>query len=112
MVILFKPYHTAKILTGTKTQTRRLWGRCHVKVGGIYQARTRLFDKSSTFARLKVLAIWPERLFDISEADAREEGYDDRDEFLDAFGDINDDCPEPNPVVWAVKFEVYEVVRG
>jgi len=106
MVMLFKPKHVDLIQRRIKVQTRRVWKHCRVKVGNVYQARTKLFDKGSTFARLKVLAIGREMLLDVSESDAREEGYEDRAAFLQAFHEINGDESNPNPLVWVIKFEV------
>lgn len=100
MVILFKPYHVPMILAGNKTQTRRKWKRPRVKVGNVYQARTALFGKS--FAHLRVKRIHHEILKDISEADARAEGYAGRHAFITrwemGFGKASD-------LVWAVEFE-------
>ena len=108
-MILFKPQHVALILSGQKTQTRRLWpsGR-RVNPGSTQQARTKMLDASSTFTNLQIKKVWQERLSDISEADSRAEGYADREAYLAAFCMINKmpkdaalDC-----VVWCVAFEM------
>ena len=90
-MILFKEQHVPLILSGRKTQTRRLWKHgSRVKVGNVYQARTRMLDKSSTFALLRVKQVrtmW--KLDDITPEDAWAEGYDSVGEFLAAFRAIN-----------------------
>jgi len=112
-MLLFKTEHVAPILDGTKTQTRRLWPKgCRVKAGNVYQARTRMLDASSTFARLRILRVWRERLGDITEDDAHAEGYPSRDAYLDAFQDINRLWRASlwaftlSSEVWAVEFAV------
>lgn len=105
MVVLFKPYHVPMILEGRKTETRRVWKTCRVRLGNSYQARTKLFDKGSTFARLKVLRINKERLLDITNESAINEGYSSREAFLDAFYTINGK-QDSNPEVFAILFTV------
>lgn len=108
--MLFKPEHVAPILADTKTQTRRLWTRPMVKVGGLYWAQTKMYDSTSRFARLRVLRRWQEHLMDISEADARAEGYPSRPEYIAAFDRINKTKdPHADPLVWCVEFERVEV---
>ena len=87
--MLFKPEHVAPIREGRKTQTRRLWKRPMVKVGGTYWAETKMYKPESRFARLKVTRLWKERLGAISEADAKAEGYENADGYLIAFSEIN-----------------------
>lgn len=101
-MLLFKPRHRPLILDGTKTQTRRKWEKCRVRVGSIHQARTTLFGEP--FARLKILKVrQPEPVSAISDSDARAEGYPDAAAFLDVwrweFG-----CEDDR--VWVVEFEV------
>jgi len=129
MPLLFKPEFVEPILRGSKTQTRRIWRRGpRVKPGGIYQARTKLFGKP--FALLKVTRIWKERLGDISDEDARAEGFTDRESFLAAFATINGIGPEWSVLsrgepwiqvapphllstkVWAIEFEVFKKCGG
>lgn len=100
-VILFKPEHVEPILSGRKTQTRRRWKRRRMVPGSIHQARTRLFGEP--FAALNVLRVWQEAIGQVSEADARAEGYPGRESFLDAFARINGQV-DPDEIVWCVEF--------
>lgn len=116
-MILFKEAHVAPILTGRKTQTRRLWAKPRVNVGNVYQARTRMLDATSTFAKLRVKRVWKEGSLDaISPTDAWAEGYDSVDEFLAVFRSINRWLPNQVGVtgreLFAVEFEVMKEVLG
>lgn len=110
-MLLFKEQHVPMILSGAKTQTRRLWPKgCRVKAGNVYQARTKMLDSKATFARVKVLRVWQEYLENISEADAKAEGYQDRLAYLYAFYKINESKVPSNVnekmLVWCVEFAV------
>ncbi|SHJ15255.1 ASCH domain-containing protein [Desulfofundulus thermosubterraneus] len=71
-LILFKPEHVEPILPSHKTQTRRL-GKKRWKAGSVHQCR--LNYRAEPFAYVKVTAVRRERLGDITEEDARKEGY-------------------------------------
>lgn len=104
-MLLFKPEHINPILAGTKTQTRRVWKRCRVKPGTIYGARTSY--NAVPFALLRVRRVWQERLLDITDDDARAEGYVSREAFLEVFRRINRLPEIPSDLtVWAIEFEV------
>lgn len=112
-MILFKHEHIQPILDRRKTQTRRFWQdeKPRVKVGNIYQARTRMLDKASTFAYLRVVGLRWEPLDSITEEDAHREGYESIDKFKSAFVRINSrSLPgghwPKNEMVWVVDFEV------
>jgi len=116
--MLFKPEHVQMILEHRKVQTRRLWQRPMVKVGGLYWAQTKLFKPDSRFARLRVTKLWREPLWRISQSDALAEGYESIGAYLEAFRTINQITSEwvwqmalQTPPVWCVKFEVVEVVE-
>jgi hypothetical protein len=74
--------------------------------GSTHQARTRLFGEP--FAMLNVLRVWQEPIGDVSDDDARAEGYLKRDDFLAAFTRINGDVPL-DEVVWCVEFSASPV---
>jgi len=109
-MILFRPEHVEPILAGTKTQTRRCWKRPRCKVGSIHLAKTEMLSKDY-FAKLKILGLAVERLGDISDDDARSEGYPSVFVYLKAFQEINKIPDEEffgmlNTIVYVVYFEV------
>ena len=109
-MMLFKDFHIAMILAGEKTQTRRSWKKARAKVGAIHLAKVKMLSKEY-FARLLILAVYEERLGDISEEDARAEGYPSKYAYLIAFQEINhisdDDFTDMlKMMIWVVKFEV------
>lgn len=57
---------------------------------------------------LEITDIKRELLRDISENDAKREGFDDRQEFLDCFEEINPVLKGQNPEVLAIGFKVLE----
>jgi len=87
-MILFRQEHVEPILAGTKTQTRRTWEKPRARVGTVHLAKTRMLSTES-FARLEILAVYRERLGDLSEEDAIAEGYPSREAYLQAFARIN-----------------------
>ena len=102
------------ILSGRKTETRRLWPKGRRAVpGSLHWATTNLYDKSARFARLRILDVFQmQRLGNVQNMTAWVEGYDSREEFLDAFAHINgqEDIRHTdeflNQSVWVVRFEV------
>jgi len=104
-MLLFKPEHVEPILAGTKTQTRRIWKRKHANVGAVHLAKTKMLSKEY-FAKLEILDVYQEDLLDISDEDAKAEGYLSRDEYLVAFCRINKlglgDLD--NLMAWVVRF--------
>ena len=60
---------------------------------------------------LEITDIKREALRDISEDDAKREGFDNRKDFLDYFEEINPVLKEQNPEVLAIGFKVLEVIK-
>jgi hypothetical protein len=111
-VLLFKDYHIAMILAGEKWQTRRSWKKARAKIGAIHLAKVKMLSREY-FARLLILAVYEERLGDISEEDARAEGYQTKYDYLVAFQKINhisdDDFTDMlKMIVYVVKFKAVE----
>lgn len=88
-MLLFKPQHVEPILSGHKTQTRRIWARPRCLVGSTHQCRTRMLDTKSTFARVIIESVHYQRLDAVTAKDALAEGYPTRSAFLQAFFRIN-----------------------
>lgn len=111
-MLLFKPEHVPLILNGTKTQSRRIWKKKRCNVGSIHLAKTKMLSKEY-FAKLKILKVWQERLMDISEEDAKKEGYKSIVDYNHAFFKINK-VPQNireririlENYVWCIEFEV------
>ncbi len=103
-MMLFKLYHIDPILSGLKTQTRRTWGYARAKPGSVHLAKTELHSKQF-FARLKILEVYQQRLGDMTEQDAWEEGGYTLDSYKDIFKQIYKFWDD-NRTVWVVKFEV------
>lgn len=100
--MLFNPEHVKPILSGEKIQTRRVWKRCHAKVGGTYRAKLKMLSRDY-FARLKVTGIRQERLGDISEADAKAEGGYTVESYRQEWIEINGTW-DPDQVVYVISF--------
>jgi len=105
-MLLFKKQHIAPILTGAKTETRRIWPKGpRVRVGAVHQCRTSLFGEP--FARVRVTGLRRERLGDMTDSDAYLEGYDSLEEFYGAWLEINGSW-NPQQMVYVVDFEVID----
>ncbi len=102
--MLFKPYLVQPILNGTKTETRRLWKRRLVKVGGSYKAKTS-FRSNSTFATISITYIRIERLGSIDSDGVKREGCKSLDEFkriwIDSYGSW-----QPDAQVFVIGFQL------
>lgn len=105
-MLLFKPEFVNPILTGQKTQTRRVWKgqKRRVKVGSIHLAKTYMFS-SEFFAKLMIENTHKERLGDLSEEDALKEGGFSLNEFVEVWKRINGHY-NPDLIVWVIEFNV------
>lgn len=86
-MILFIPEHVPLILSGRKTQTRRL-GKPRWIVGAVHQAKTKLFG-AAPFAHLRIVEVRQEPLGAITEADAILEGCESVAEYRRVWEKIN-----------------------
>jgi hypothetical protein len=103
-MILFKPEHVPLILSGRKTQTRRL-GKKRWNVGAVHQCQTKMLRNDSVFAHVRIKRVWRECVSDMSEADVQAEGYDSFPDYCRALWRINGGG-SPDMELWAVEFEV------
>jgi hypothetical protein len=113
--MLFKEFHAPMILDGTKTQTRRpvtLFKKGPKKgqevppkrVNSIQQCRTRMLDKASTFAHIRIVRVWKERLGDISSADANAEGGYSREDYINGVIEMYKGRVDRDTVFWCYQF--------
>jgi len=102
--MLFKPEHVDVILSGKKTQTRRIWKRPRAKVGSIHRAKTVLFSRQY-FALIRITEVRRERLGDISIEDIHREGYQTLAGFKAEWIRINGSW-DPDAEVFVVSFEL------
>jgi len=105
--MLFKKKFVKPILDGTKTMTRRNWDRPYAKEGYTVSARTD-YTKRPTFARLVVTHVYQERLGDISELDAKLEGFGSVAEFFTEYFEINK-VPQAKQKI-ALEQQVYVII--
>lgn len=110
-MLLFKERHKAAILAGTKVETRRLSPRWRANVGTVHLAKTQMLS-TEYFAKLHITARREERLGDITDQGARDEGYESRAAYLAAFAEINakklkkSTVPLEDLMVKVIRFEV------
>lgn len=99
---LFKRDSIKKILSGDKTQTRRLHKRTW-KVGKKYAIKDTWFSKPIAFIR--ITRKFRQRLGDISQKDVKKEGYEIFEQFQAAWIHINHKW-DPNAIVIVYEFEL------
>lgn len=92
-MILFKPEHAELILEGRKTQTRRFWKACRIKLGSVHQCYTRpAFARppGKPFATIEIVSIRRQAVFDMTLEDLQAEGgYTSQWEYAAALAKIN-----------------------
>ena len=71
--MLFRPEHIVLIERGIKTATRRIWKRPCAKVGGEYKVKKKMLSKEY-YATIRCTEIFKQRLGDMSDIDAQNEG--------------------------------------
>lgn len=121
--MLFRKVLADKILSGQKTQTRRLckpgenWqifppipatvldknGRIKWQVGRDYAIQVK--RGGNAIGRFRIKDIRREIVAQISEDDAKAEGFDGRNEFFTTWDSING-SDETNQYCWVIEFEV------
>ena len=97
---LFKQSLLQKILAGQKTQTRRIH-TCLLQIGESYGIRTNRFEKAQ--ARIIITDRRQEKLGDITQEDARKEGFKNLEEFREVWEEIYGDW-QPTQIVTVYDF--------
>jgi hypothetical protein len=111
--MIFQPDLAEKVMAGEKTVTRRLcsdnqrspWWReeCAYKVGQVFTVNPGRGKRN--IGKARVTNVRREFLVDISNHEAREEGFENVPDFMAAWKRINGTV-EGNVRVWRVAFEV------
>jgi len=111
--MLFKDFHVDKIQQGDKIQTRRRISRFKkgpkigkvvppLKVGSIQPCKTTMFGES--FAHVRIVKRWAERLGDISEDDAQLEGGYSKEDYVKGVSEMYGNTIDENEVLWVYEF--------
>lgn len=123
--MLFKPELAQKVLSGEKTQTRRLgkpgfkpWYRYDETIPAVVvtELHRPVWQVGKTYAvcpgrgkhsigRIRLVKIRREQVGAITETDALAEGFSDRRAFINAFKAINPKA-DPEDLVWVLDFEL------
>ena len=104
--MIFKPDHVTLIQAGQKTQTRRL-GKCRWVVGHVYRITLGWYDKIPQ-CYIRVLDVHQDRLGNITEAEARREGYHSVESYRSAWERIYKAKWDPELLVWVVTFCLHD----
>jgi len=84
--LLFKKDLLAKVLDEKKTQTRRLSKNTY-KIGRVYGVTCNRYRKP--LAKVRIKNTWSQRIFDVTEEEAKAEGFKNLTEFLERWKKIN-----------------------
>jgi hypothetical protein len=106
LTLLFKRRFIPHILAGEKTQTRRP-SKPGVREGGTYTLREGYLP---TPHRITVTRVYTQRLGDVSQEDARTEGFGSLGEFMEAWAGIYGSW-SPDRAVYVVEFRLEGVTE-
>ena len=101
-----------QVLAGRKTQTRRVVKAgqpCRWVVGKTYAVQPARTQRA--VGRIRITDVRRERLGDITPSDARAEGFDTIDEFVQTWTRLHGRF-DPEVIVWVVTFEPVEPEEG
>lgn len=104
--MMFDMYCIEKILAGEKTVTRRLpRGKRPAVPGKIHKLKVDRTEK--TFGSILITDCYLSLIADIDDREAKKEGFNSRQEYIDYFMDVNDiDILSDYDLVWRVEFEL------
>ena len=104
--MLFQDDHITAIREGVKTVTRRDWADGYNRPNpGVHMATTSLFESDEECnCYIVVLNVYREALGEMTEEDYRAEGGYTREDFEQAWQDINGEPLDPEMVVDVVEF--------
>ena len=106
-MLLFKKWFIPQILAEAEPlkNTTRRGGKLRWRVGAIHTFKTN-YNNDSAFAKAKILRVYRQHLFDMTEDDAFREGFWSLEEFKKAWIQINGTWI--NEEVWVIDFVVVE----
>lgn len=104
--MMFDKFCVDKILEGKKTVTRRLpKGRQPARVGKIHKLKIDRTKK--TYGLILITDCYLEMIKDIDDKEAKKEGFNSRQEYINYFMDINNiDILNDYDLVWRIEFEL------
>ena len=109
-MILFREPSAQLILRGEKSQARKLWARARAKEGAehfLYRRPPMTGEKP--FARILVTRVWKQRIGEMTDDEARAEGWPDTASWVSQFIEGKKlDRPIDQVEVYALEFEVIE----
>jgi uncharacterized protein YqfB (UPF0267 family) len=97
LLFTFKKEYKPLIISGRKTQTVRVWKKCTLREGRVI--------KSPGLGRLRIDEIAQIKLKDLTEEDARLDGFDSRAEMLSVLKKIYKLKQTDNPTCYRVRFK-------
>ena len=100
--MIFKKDLLEMVLSGRKTQTRRRH-KNPLRKGSIYAVKRNWLETTGEYIR--ITKVYPQKLSDVSEEEARKEGFSGLDKFRDAWIRINGSW-DPDMVVTVYEFEL------
>jgi len=106
--MMFKGDLLDLVISGRKTQTRRLHKHA-LKEGQAYNLKKNWYENTGYYIRIK--KVYPQKLGDISEEEARKEGFSSLDEFRDAWIRINGRW-NPDIVVTVYEFNLVDLKQS
>jgi len=102
--MMFKRELLDLVVAGKKTQTRRLH-KNPLKEKQKYVIKKNWYENTEHYIR--ITKVYPQKLCDVSEEEARKEGFSSLEEFRDAWIRINGSW-EPEMIVTVYEFELAE----
>ena len=102
--MMFKKDLLDMVLSGRKTQTRRLHKHA-LKVGRTYKVNKNYFETTGEYIR--ITKVFPQKLINITQEEIIKEGFSNLEEFREAWIRINGNW-DPNMVVTVYEFELAE----
>jgi hypothetical protein len=102
--MMFKKGLIDMVISGRKTQTRRLHKNV-LKVGRIYSVKRSWYKNTDQY--IQITKVYSQKLGDVSEEEARKEGFGSLDEFRDVWIRINGGW-DPEMEVTVYEFELAE----